>query len=144
MRVIRTRWFEASRPCLGLALTVCLAAGLGGCGTVSEKMAGAMGSMPGVGLPANAPERPAEQRAYPAVHDMPPPRTNVVLTGAEQQQVERELMAARDGQKAAAAPPAQPAAAAKPAPKPVQAARQKPPPAPAPRLVPASSSRTIY
>jgi hypothetical protein len=103
-------------------------------------MAGAMASMPGVGLSPNAPERPAEQLAYPAVHDMPPPRTNAVLTGIEQQQVERELMAARDGQKAAAAPPA----AAKPVPKPAQTARQKPPPAPAPRLVPASSSRTIY
>ena len=139
MRVIGSSWF-ASRSGLGLALTVGLAAGLGGCGTVSEKMSGAMASMPGVGLPANAPERPAEQRAYPAVHDMPPPRTNAMLTGAEQQQVERELMAARDGQKAAAAPPAQPAPAAKPA----QTARQKPPPAPAPPLVPASSGRTIY
>lgn len=142
MRVNGTRRFAGAWA--GLALASVLAVGLGGCGTVSEKMAGAMASMPGVGLSPNAPERPAEQLAYPAVHDMPPPRTNAVLTGTEQQQVERELMAARDGQKAAAAPPAQPAAAAKPAPKPVQTTRRKPPPAPAPRLVPASSSRTIY
>ena len=46
---------------------------------MSEKMSEGLTSMPGIGLPANAPERPAEPLAYPAVHDMPPPRTTAVL-----------------------------------------------------------------
>lgn len=137
MRVIGTRWRAKSRFCLWLVLAGGLAASLGGCGTVSEKVSGAMGSMPVVGLPANAPERPTERRDYPAVHDMPPPRTNAVLTGAEQQQAERELIAARDGQKAAAAPPPEPPP---PAAKPAKPAPRKP----AAASAPASSSRTIY
>lgn len=119
-------------------LTAILAAGLGGCASMSEKMSGAMASMPAVGLPANAPERPAEKLEYPPVNDMPPPRTTAVLTGAEQQRLERELVAAREGQRAAAAPPA--------APKPAATARKRPAPTPAPSapVVPASSSRMIY
>lgn len=54
--------------------------------------------MPQIGLPANAPERPAEPIAYPAVHDIPPPRTATVLTDIEQQKLETDLVAARDQQ----------------------------------------------
>ena len=36
------------------------AASLGGCASMSDKMSQAMSSMPVVGLPADAPERPAE------------------------------------------------------------------------------------
>lgn len=120
-------------------------------------MSGPISSLPGVGMRAEAPERPAEVRPYPAVHEMPPPRTNTVLTGPEQSQLEHELVAARDQQKVMAAPPSEPAAppaqAAKPAPakptpaKPAATAK-KPAPraasAPAPDVVPASSTRSIY
>ncbi|HYI27114.1 MAG TPA: hypothetical protein VD863_04605 [Bradyrhizobium sp.] len=128
--------------CTRLSAALLIAAGLGGCAGISDKMSETIGTMPAVGLPANAPERPAERPAYPAVHDMPPQRTTAVLTADEQRMMERELVSARDGQKAAATPAAQPAAA-KPA-----AARRRPAPQPAaqaaPSTVPVSSSRMIY
>ena len=51
------------------------------------------------GLPADAPERAAEgkQLAYPAVHDMPPPRPTHLMTPAEAQQAEAEMARIRDG-----------------------------------------------
>lgn len=49
------------------------------------------------GLPADTPARPATQMAYPAVHDMPPPRSKAVLTEEEVKQTEQDLIAARDG-----------------------------------------------
>ena len=50
------------------------------------------------GLPTNSPERPAEPIAYPAVHDMPPPRTNTTLSAEEQVQLEKDLTAVRTKQ----------------------------------------------
>jgi hypothetical protein len=50
------------------------------------------------GLPAGTPDRPATPTAYPAVHDMPPPRTDTVLTEAEQKKIQQDLNAARDQQ----------------------------------------------
>jgi hypothetical protein len=47
------------------------------------------------GLPAGAPKRPATQEAYPAVHDMPPPRESEPLSIADQLKVETELTNAR-------------------------------------------------
>ena len=38
---------------------------------------------PAVGLPAERAERPTEPAAFPAVHDMPPPRNSVMLTDTE-------------------------------------------------------------
>ena len=113
---------------------------------MSEKMSEGLTSMPGIGLPANAPERPAEPLAYPAVHDMPPPRTTAVLNPSDQKKMETELVSAREQQKLAIAPPEPlppPPAPAAPA------ARKKPPPRPAasaaaPTTVQPSSSRTIY
>jgi len=79
-------------------LTVCavasLAAGLAGCSThTGDTLPASMG-----GLPAGAPERKAEPLAYPAVHDMPPPRTNTVLTEDEVKQAERDLTQVRTRQ----------------------------------------------
>ena len=133
------------RP-LPAVLLVLGTAWLGGCASVSDKMSQAMSSMPVVGLPANAPERPAETAAFPAVHDMPPRRTTAVLTADEQRVMERELVSARNSQKGAA-PPAAPAAAqpAKPAAKPAVAARAKPAPQPEPAMPPQRpSSQMIY
>ena len=132
------------------------------CGSISEKMAGPMSSLPGIGMPENTPERPAEARAFPAVHDMPPPRADALLDGGAQQRFEAELVAARNEQKVAAAgPPPElpppPPAAAKPAAKPAAAKPAAKPAKPKPAAKPAkpaaaettsaaptSSNRTIY
>jgi hypothetical protein len=47
------------------------------------------------GLPAGTPARPDTAPAYPAVHDMPPPRNTAVLTEEERKKVEAELAAMR-------------------------------------------------
>jgi hypothetical protein len=47
------------------------------------------------GLPQDAPERPTAAPAYPAVHDMPPPRNSAVLTEEEKKRVEAELAVMR-------------------------------------------------
>ena len=57
--------------------------------------------MPAVGLPAGAPERPSTPVAFPAVHDVPPPRNSVVLTNTEAEQLEGDLATARDKQQSA-------------------------------------------
>jgi hypothetical protein len=89
------------------ALVVALAAamGLAGCASASQSIADRMSQAPVVGLPADTPARPADPVVYPAVHDIPPPRTGVVLTGMEQQKLEADLIAARDRQQAAAGIP---------------------------------------
>ena len=84
------------KPFLALAL----AAGLGACASTVAEMPSQLG-----GLPAGTPERPAAPAAYPAVHDMPPPRPNTVLTDAERKKAEAELaeLRARQEKQAAAA-----------------------------------------
>jgi len=89
-----SRWVVAGV----LAATI----GLGGCASTSQSIADGASQAPVIGLPADAPARPAEPVAYPAVHDLPPPRNSVVLTGLEQQRLEADLIAARDRQQAAA------------------------------------------
>ncbi len=69
-----------------LALTVALA----GCSSTFADLLTQLG-----GLPAGTPERPATPAGYPAVHDMPPPRPNTVLTADEQKKTEAELAALR-------------------------------------------------
>lgn len=76
------------------AAAFALAAALGGCGAM-------VADLPLVGLPEGAPARPADPGAFPAVHDMPPPRGEEPLDAAEQARIERELTAARDRQNAA-------------------------------------------
>src|SRR5258708_5686732 len=48
------------------------------------------------GLRGGPPPRPETPSAYPAVHDMPPPRGDTVLTSEEQKKIEDELVAARN------------------------------------------------
>jgi hypothetical protein len=57
------------------------------------------------GEPANTPAASATPVAYPAVHDLPPPRTEVVLTEQERQQATKELdeIRARQAQQVEAA-----------------------------------------
>jgi hypothetical protein len=125
----------ASSQVVRLAAMLATAAGLAACGTISEKMTGSLSEMPGIGLPEGVPERPAEQLAYPAVHDMPPPRTAAVLSEIEQQKMEDDLVAARKAQQSAVGEPKE---AQKPK------VTQKKPAQASPRPVPVSSSRTIY
>jgi hypothetical protein len=75
------------------------AAGLCACASISEKLAGTMWEAPIVGVPADAPARPAtDTMDFPAVHDMPPQRSTVLLTAIEQKKFEDDLLAARDQQ----------------------------------------------
>jgi hypothetical protein len=50
------------------------------------------------GLPAGTPSRPDDPPTYPAVHEMPPPRSAAVLTEEERKKVEAELAAMREEQ----------------------------------------------
>jgi len=61
-------------------------------------MSSKMSELPGVGLPANAPERPATPTAYPAVHDVPPQRPAPLLNESQRAQMESELVSARNRQ----------------------------------------------
>jgi hypothetical protein len=73
---------------------------LGGCSTQID--------MPGIGLPAGAPERPKEAGGYLPVHDLPPERNEEAMKPAELAKIQSELTAARDRQ-ATASTPAKPA-----------------------------------
>jgi hypothetical protein len=92
----RTPWL------VRLLVPIVAAAGLSACASISEKIASTASEMPAIGLPAGAPERRTDPPAYPAVHDMPPPRTDVVLTSIEQQKLEDDLVAARNRQQSIA------------------------------------------
>jgi hypothetical protein len=95
---------------LGLAVV------LAGCapGAMIDRLPGEMG------LPAGAPVRPATPYLYPAVHDMPPPRTTTPMNEEEQVKLEKDLAAVRNRQahevtgdpdkKAVSRPKTQPAA----------------------------------
>src|SRR5436305_10107761 len=54
--------------------------------------------MPLVGVPADAPARPKEPGAYPAVHDIPAAREQPALDPTEQSKISKELVQARDRQ----------------------------------------------
>jgi hypothetical protein len=72
------------------ALLVVLAGGLAGCSSAIDQVPTWAG-----GLPNGVPERPAMPPAYPAVHDMPPPRNDTVLTEAERKKLKDDLNAMR-------------------------------------------------
>jgi hypothetical protein len=89
-----------------LAVVIAAATVLAGCstggmtgGVIGDYMPNAVG-----GLPQGTPERKAKPAAYPAVHDMPPPRETTVLTDAERNKLEADLAAARARTTAAAQP----------------------------------------
>jgi hypothetical protein len=81
-----------------VAALLAVALALGGCSTQ-------IADMPGVGLPANAPERPKEAGAYLPVHDLPPERDEAAIKPAELAKIQAELTAARDRQATSAATP---------------------------------------
>jgi hypothetical protein len=82
------------RSILAAAALMVAAAGLAGC-SAGSMMADHTPSALG-GLPEGAPQRSNKPSAYPAVHDMPPPRGSTVLTDAEQKKLEDDLIAARN------------------------------------------------
>jgi hypothetical protein len=88
-RPLNWRSFEW-RPLAWAALVCAGFLLLGACSTVLSEIPQQMG-----GLPAGAPQRPDVAPAYPAVHDMPPPRSAAVLTEDERKKVEAELAAMR-------------------------------------------------
>jgi hypothetical protein len=92
-------WLGRVPAALGL---VAAAVALAGCGaTIGDHLPTAVG-----GLPEGTPQRPTQSSAYPAVHDMPPPRATQVLTDAERNKLEGDLVAARERAAAAAKPAA--------------------------------------
>jgi hypothetical protein len=83
---------------LAAALVLAAASILAGCAsTVADYTPNVLG-----GLPAETPQRPAKPYVYPAVNDLPPPRTDRMLTAEEQKKLEDDLMAARERTSAAA------------------------------------------
>jgi hypothetical protein len=78
------------------AALVISALALGGCAT-------SIADIPVIGVPADAPGRPKEVSAYPAVHDLPAPREQDAMDPTEQAKIEKELVAARDRQAEVAA-----------------------------------------
>ena len=71
-------------------------------GSVLAGCASTVADLPLIGLPANAPERPKEARAFLPVNDVPQDREGKMTT-AEQQKIQAELIAARAKSAAAAA-----------------------------------------
>jgi hypothetical protein len=92
------------------ALLLAGAAIIAGCAasTIADHMPTAVG-----GLPQGTPPRPETPSAYPAVHDMPPPRGNTVLTGEEQKKIEDDLVAARNRAATASGSTGKPAGSAR-------------------------------
>ena len=133
-------------PAAVLALAVAASPGLSGCASINQKFAESASQLPHVGVSPNAPARPAEQMAFPAVHDVPPPRTAVMLTDVEQHKLETDLVAARDQQQISVGVPLASRKKKEPAKTEAtrtEAARSAPAPAQAPAFAPASSGR-IY
>jgi hypothetical protein len=97
-----------------IVATGMLAALLAGCsaGPIGDTLPQSMG-----GLPEGAPARPnVTNRQFPAIHDMPAPRSTQPMSEEEQVKMEKDLQAIRDRQNAAAkdeATPPAPAPAAK-------------------------------
>jgi hypothetical protein len=82
-----------------VAAALLLALPVGGCST-------SIADLPLIGTPADAPARPKEVGAYPAVHDLPQDRPEAAMDTAERNKVSSELIAARDAAAAAAKNPA--------------------------------------
>jgi hypothetical protein len=81
--------------CLSAAGLLLLVAGCSSTTSMLSSLPPSLG-----GLPADAPARPdASLTSYPAVHDLPPPRTAATLTPEQVQAVEAEIAFARERQK---------------------------------------------
>ena len=92
MRADRTKRLWSIAALCALALT------LGSCSTQ-------IADMSGVGLPADAPQRPREAGGYMPIHDLPPDRNQEAIKPDELAKIQEELTAARDRQASSATPP---------------------------------------
>jgi hypothetical protein len=90
-----------SRMVRSLLAALAVAASLAGCsaGPLSDSLKQMPESLGG--LPPDAPKSPAMPYQYPAVHDMPPPRSTEPMSEDQQYQMEKELNAIRDRQERA-------------------------------------------
>ncbi len=78
-------------------LAMILAGAGAGCTSLSSGISAGVADLPApIGLPPGTPSRPAVAPEYPAVHDIPPPRDNKLLTEEERVKLEQDLAAARD------------------------------------------------
>ena len=102
-------------------LPLAFALALSACSSTFDVLPEKMG-----GLPAGAPERPAEPMAFPNVYEQRPTREAKPLNDEEQKKLESELATLREQQKQQANPPAPPPPAPPPAKK-AAAPAQKPP-----------------
>jgi hypothetical protein len=68
-----------------------VAAALGGCSAVVDRIPTSIG-----GLPEGVPPRPTTPQEYPAVHDMPPARAQRTLNEAERDQLRDDLAETRE------------------------------------------------
>jgi hypothetical protein len=78
-----------TRFLLGFALVSTGAGSFASCASMAQLPVSAGG------MPQDAPKRPQIAPAFPAVHDMPPPRKSAVLTEEEKKRVEAELAVVR-------------------------------------------------
>jgi len=76
---------------------------LSGCSSTFDVLPEKLG-----GLPADAPERPAERKAFPNVYEVRPTRDATPLSDAEQKKLETDLTTLREEQKQRANPPPPP------------------------------------
>lgn len=81
-------------PVPGWRLLAMAAVILSGCSTAEiDKLPKEFG-----GLPADAPQRPAQAPAFPGVFETPPARPTALLDAEQQQKLEADLVAARNRQ----------------------------------------------
>jgi hypothetical protein len=80
----------------GSVLALALSAGLCACSSLGDNLPAPLG------LPQNMPERPAVEREFLPVHDMPPPRDTPPLSEPERKKLEADLKEVRDRQEQAA------------------------------------------
>ena len=83
-----------------VAAALLLAATLAGCSSVVDNIPTSVG-----GLPEGVPQRPATPTAYPAVHDLPPPRQDSALSDAESKRLREDLKSTRNRVVAPVPPP---------------------------------------
>jgi hypothetical protein len=74
-----------------VAAALLLAATLAGCSSIADNIPHSMG-----GLPEGVPARSAAPPAYPAVHDLPPPRTDSALSEVESKRLREDLKNTRN------------------------------------------------
>ena len=118
------------------SLLLTLAMAVSGCSSAFDVLPEKMG-----GLPADAPARPTEPKAFPNVYEVRPTREAIPLTTEEQKKLETDLTTLREQQKQLATPPAPPPPAPPPPPPPPPPAKKVAAPAKQPSAKDATSAK---